>query len=232
MSQRKRGRDQTLSDHEPYGTGVVGRRRRDPTRRRREIVDAAAEIVAEVGAASLTHRQVAARAGVPLGSTTQYFATLDALRAAALERLADEVQLYVDEVVGVMNAAAQLDDGIEALGRGLHEYLSDAQWVRADAMLSAASVVDPQVRPLTDAWFSGLAAALTPHLGAAATERVAIFIGGAAWHTALNDGPPPVETVITSLRALLEPERITTTADGPHKRHETEPNGQRDKDSR
>ena len=55
------------------------RRRRDPEARRREIVTAAAELIVEIGVDALTHRKVAARAGVPLGSTTQYFATLDDL---------------------------------------------------------------------------------------------------------------------------------------------------------
>ena len=54
--------------------------RRDPEGRRRAIIEAAAELIVEGGAASLTHRAFAARAGVSLGSTTQYFGSLDELR--------------------------------------------------------------------------------------------------------------------------------------------------------
>ena len=64
-------------------------RKRDPERRRREIIDAAVEVIADVGTGRATHRAIAERAGVPLGSTTYYFPTLDDLVAAALERVAE-----------------------------------------------------------------------------------------------------------------------------------------------
>lgn len=41
----------------------------------------------EHGISALSHRQAAAAANVPLGSTTYYFASLGELRAAAVERL-------------------------------------------------------------------------------------------------------------------------------------------------
>jgi DNA-binding transcriptional regulator YbjK len=186
-------------------------RRRDPVRRQREIIDAAAELVAEVGAAALTHRLVAARAGVPLGSTTQYFATLDDLRAAALTRLADDVRLYVDQVAEAMDESRDVDEAMAMLAKGLHEYLSDERLVRADAMLSASAVLDPQVRPLTDTWYAGLSTVLAARLGAVAAERVVIFIGGATWHAALNALPPSLDTIAGSLGALLEPTSSHTT---------------------
>lgn len=55
--------------------------------RRARIVDAAAAYALRHGVAALAHRAVAAEAGVPLGSTTYYFATLGELRAAAVDRL-------------------------------------------------------------------------------------------------------------------------------------------------
>ncbi|NLO27590.1 MAG: TetR family transcriptional regulator, partial [Actinobacteria bacterium] len=52
-------------------------RKRDPERRRREILEAAAEIVVEQGAAALTHRAVAARSGLALGTMTRHFPSID-----------------------------------------------------------------------------------------------------------------------------------------------------------
>lgn len=54
--------------------------------RRAAIVRAAAEVATELGFAAVSHREVARRAGVPLGSTTYYFGCLDDLlgEAAAL----------------------------------------------------------------------------------------------------------------------------------------------------
>ncbi len=64
--------------------------------RREELVDAAISVLGERGIHALTHRTVDARAGLPAGSTSNYFRTRDALlnavveRFAALERLAWE----------------------------------------------------------------------------------------------------------------------------------------------
>ena len=52
--------------------------------RPRRIALAAIEVVADRGVEGLTHRRVAAVAGIPLGSTTYHFATLDDLLAAAI----------------------------------------------------------------------------------------------------------------------------------------------------
>src|SRR3954451_18472901 len=60
----------------------------DPGRRER-IAEAAIAVVAERGVEGVTHRAVAAAAGVPLGSTTYHFATLDDLLVVALRTAAD-----------------------------------------------------------------------------------------------------------------------------------------------
>ncbi len=62
-------------------------RQNDPSRRQR-IVDAALAVIAEVGVAATTHRRIASAAGVPLGSVTYYFTSLDALLTQAFVQLA------------------------------------------------------------------------------------------------------------------------------------------------
>ncbi|MFD0474027.1 TetR/AcrR family transcriptional regulator [Nonomuraea thailandensis] len=64
--------------------GAEGRRarRHDPQRRTR-ILDAALEVLVADGVAGITHRKVAARADVPLGSVTYHFASLADLLAQA-----------------------------------------------------------------------------------------------------------------------------------------------------
>jgi DNA-binding transcriptional regulator YbjK len=54
-------------------------------RRRRALVAAAAGLLAEGGFDAVRHRAVAERAGLPLASTTYYFASLDELVAGAVE---------------------------------------------------------------------------------------------------------------------------------------------------
>ena len=56
------------------------RKRAAPTADRREqILQAALELIATAGVAGITHRRIAAEAGVPLGSTTYYFESLGQL---------------------------------------------------------------------------------------------------------------------------------------------------------
>jgi DNA-binding transcriptional regulator YbjK len=62
-------------------------RRNDPSRRQR-IVDATLQVVAMHGVAGTTHRRIAGEAGVPLGSVTYYFETLEQLISAAFLQLA------------------------------------------------------------------------------------------------------------------------------------------------
>jgi TetR/AcrR family transcriptional regulator, regulator of biofilm formation and stress response len=53
-------------------------------RRRDAILDAALRVIARRGVSAVTHRAVAAEAGVPLSSTTYYFESLDELLEDAL----------------------------------------------------------------------------------------------------------------------------------------------------
>jgi DNA-binding transcriptional regulator YbjK len=55
-------------------------------RRRQQLVTAAAELLRSGGFDAVRHRAVAERAGLPLASTTYYFASLDDLVTAAVER--------------------------------------------------------------------------------------------------------------------------------------------------
>jgi DNA-binding transcriptional regulator YbjK len=71
-----------------------------PLPRREVILDAALALIAERGTEQLTHRSVAERAGVPLGSTTYYFASRDELVREAFRR-------YVVRVLGELNAIAR-----------------------------------------------------------------------------------------------------------------------------
>jgi DNA-binding transcriptional regulator YbjK len=76
------GNNGTNGGRRPRGPG-------DPDRRER-IARAAITVVAERGVEGLTHRAVAAAAGVPLGSTTYHFASLDDLLEMALYTAAQD----------------------------------------------------------------------------------------------------------------------------------------------
>lgn len=86
-------REKETSEGRETADGEGRRTRRHDSRRRERVLDAALDVFAEDGVAGITHRKVAARADVPLGSVTYHFASLTDLctRAFAryVERFAD-----------------------------------------------------------------------------------------------------------------------------------------------
>lgn len=85
-------------------TGVTAAVTPKGERRRHALVSAAAELLSEGGFEAVRHRAVARRAGLPLASTTYYFASLDDLVAKAVE--------YIGA-----GEAAQLRSRVQALPR-------------------------------------------------------------------------------------------------------------------
>lgn len=59
--------------------------------RRRALTDAAIAVLAEEGARGLTHRAVDAAAGVPTGTTSNYFRSRDELVAALFARISERL---------------------------------------------------------------------------------------------------------------------------------------------
>ncbi|KZS70298.1 TetR/AcrR family transcriptional regulator [Mycobacterium pseudokansasii] len=81
--------------------------------RRTRILDAAIDILADVGVGGLTHRQVDERAGLPAGTTSNYFRTRQALLEAAASRTVD---LHWQRVEALRAAVGSLDrDGVKEL---------------------------------------------------------------------------------------------------------------------
>jgi DNA-binding transcriptional regulator YbjK len=184
------------------------RRRRDPEARRREIVTATAELIVEVGVDGVTHRLVAARAGVPLGATTQYFDTLDDLRTAALRALAEEVDARLD---GVRIALAQRGPTPAVIADLIAEGLDDARAVKADRAVVTAAVHDPRLRKLARHLSEQLVAFLEPTYGHDRATAAMIFIDGVMWSTQIRDTTLDrafIETVLTQLLGM--PETDTT----------------------
>lgn len=99
--------------------------------RRRQIVEATLQLIAEGGVDAVTHRRVAAAAGVPLGSTTYYFESREHLirEAFAWHLAAAQQPLDARSPQQATSAEALLDfivtvtmDEIEARDRLLAEF--------------------------------------------------------------------------------------------------------------
>lgn len=176
------------------------RRRRDPEARRREIVTAAAELIVEVGAEAVTHRMVAARAGVPLGATTQYFDTLDDLRSAAFRALAEEVDVRLD---GVRQALAERGHTPEVIAALVSESMDDKHAVQADRAVVTAAVHDPRLRELARHFSDRLVELLEPTYGEDRARAAMIFIDGIIWSMHIRDDRLAQSFIETALARIL-----------------------------
>lgn len=181
--------------------------KRDPEARRAAIVQAAADLVVEVGPERITHRMVAERAQVPLGSTTQHFTSLDDLRAQALALLAKEID---DDLDAVRTSLAESAGSIDVLVEQMHDYLTNSRNIAADVCLMSAGVFDSDLRDLSLRWQNNLIAILTEYVGGDNALALAMLADGVIVHAALH------ETVVSQnfLHTLVAPFMAQKRTDG------------------
>ncbi|WP_392425733.1 TetR/AcrR family transcriptional regulator [Barrientosiimonas humi] len=175
-------------------------RKRDPEGRRRMIIAAAAEHVLEHGPGSLTHRAAATRAGVPLGSTTQHFSSIDDLREAALQSLVDETDVEMQQMAERLDSPEAIATELPAL---LHEALSDRREVRAGVAMYSAALADPGLEALAVRWTERLTEMLERHVGRERAVALEVVINGATLHAALREAPLSREAIARITDAIL-----------------------------
>jgi DNA-binding transcriptional regulator YbjK len=132
-----------------------GRRRRDA------LLDAAVALLEEGGFAAISHRAVAERASVPLGATTYYFRSRDALLTQAFERLVErEVGAWHRRLADLDGEGGGTADAIEALP-GVLLPAGEEERARQLALweLYLHAGRDPALRRPARAWTEGCIAA-------------------------------------------------------------------------
>lgn len=183
----------------PHGGGKP-RAKRDPVARRQAIAEAAAHLIAHEGTRRLTHRRVAERAGVPLGSTTQYFESIDDLRRCGLVELRRMIELDYD---GMFEKVAENGGGPEAFAAAFNEFFADAERVEADAAFYASAVNDPEVRELAREAFEASARRCAPYMGAFEASLLAALLHGLTVDTHLHGAPVDPAAVEQGVRAIM-----------------------------
>ncbi|MFJ6384009.1 TetR/AcrR family transcriptional regulator [Kitasatospora sp. NPDC092039] len=117
--------------------------------RRTVLADAAIGVLADLGVRGLTHRAVDAAAGLPVGTTSAYLRTRQALLTALVRRLVelDQGELHAMGQRVPVRSAAELADGIRELMR---RRLSGDGRRRSLARYACAveSVRDPELREI------------------------------------------------------------------------------------
>lgn len=142
--------------------------------RRDLLIDTTLDVIAEHGVAGTTHRRVAAAAGVPLGSTTYYFADLHDLLGAAFERFADQISDRFEARLAPAESAVEALDAITDFL--LHDV--DSRELALSFELYAYAIRRPVVAGLVEAWFARSQRALTPHFDPVTARSVDTFVEG------------------------------------------------------
>jgi DNA-binding transcriptional regulator YbjK len=187
-------------------------RKRNGDERRRELCDAAIQVLAEHGSRGLTHGQVDRGAGVPEGTTSYYYRTRAALLRGVGKRIAEidiaNLQSVIDEPVDTRSPFAHLAEltMMQANGAGLmlnrarHELLLGATRDPDLAEISQAFVV--RINSMTHEAIAHLQPDThDPALLDAQTVAVTTFIAGV--FTRLVGGDPTINNA-RQLTHLLE----------------------------
>lgn len=125
--------------------------------RRRQLLDAAVEVVAEQGLRGLTHRAVDRRAGVAEGSVSAYFRTRQALQVAAAEHVAASLAADVEELAAELaERPGDRDRALELTQALFDRWLADGSLVRARLELTMEAGRDPAVADVLAGWRSRL----------------------------------------------------------------------------
>lgn len=97
--------DGVVHEHDDPTGAAAPRRNARGEARRKSVIDAALRVVGEKGLSGLTHRAVAAEAGITPGLTTYYFPTVDTLLEATLSSFVTE---EVDRLTTAIPALEEL----------------------------------------------------------------------------------------------------------------------------
>jgi DNA-binding transcriptional regulator YbjK len=160
------------------------RGRRDPRGelRRAELLDAAIHLIGAHGMDGVTHRAVAAAAGVPAASTSYYFRSKDELIDEALRTLAArEVERLRERREALGAAAADLDATVEALSSWIEEQVTPegSAAILAQYQLQLEAARRPGAREILAEWKAQtdeLAEAAMASLGARDVRTAAILL--------------------------------------------------------
>jgi DNA-binding transcriptional regulator YbjK len=181
--------------------------------RRETLLDAAVRVLGGRGMRALTHRAVDAEAGVPVGSTANYFSSRESLLEAIVEWVSARERANFDEVARTVcpTTPAELAHVVAAAARdaaGVHRDLTLARYailVEAghNAMIRQRLA---ETGSRVDAWFAAwlrLIGSRNPdHL-----HLVANYVTGLVLHQLAIPDPAfdPTDKVAALLESLVEP---------------------------
>ncbi|MBL1079621.1 TetR family transcriptional regulator [Nocardia sp. 2] len=181
------------------------RRRRDPAARVESLAAATERVIAAKGIEGLTHRAVAAEAGMPLGATTYHFATKDDLIAAALERAVDRFADYLASwhaahpVLTPAELVGALTDSL------LHSFDDEHDQYVLESELYLAALRRPALRPLADRYTNISYDTLRHYVDADTAAAAAAAMSGISLQGVARSTPLTRAEIVSILRRIITP---------------------------
>lgn len=168
--------------------------------RREQIIDAAYASIAENGVAGTSHRGVAARCGVSLGTITYHFSGIDALILEAFSlyarRIADLVRNRLDRP---MDRAAAIDAVVDLIHIDFHADQTD---YNVTYELYALASRQPALRELVHDLIGVGLRSLGRHFDEPQARAINTYIEGASTHLALDTQQQTPEQTRNALQKL------------------------------
>jgi DNA-binding transcriptional regulator YbjK len=218
-----------------YTPTAAKRRKPNPAERRRDLCDAAIELLAADGAKGLSHLKVDRKAAVPDGTTSFYFRTRSALLRAVAERLAE---LDLERLQSIADSAGSGGDNPtpSLLSQVVIQAATEPQlsWTKARYELTMQAARDPAMAAIlqqaTDAFTKlhrEILVQLMPHgaeLESAVVEDLSnvtlTFINGLLMRSShgdrIVDSAEQLDSILSAIAAgiLKSPDRGQLTATG------------------
>ncbi|MGC4935146.1 TetR/AcrR family transcriptional regulator [Gordonia sp. DT30] len=193
-----------MSTSQPGERGVRGRSRQ----RRQKLLDATIEIMAAQGTAAVTHRAVAAAAGLPPSSTSYFFESIDELMGEAVTEAMDREVARLGELEGAVadeaTSAGRLIANFADFIRHEHDPHTVAQF---EIYLYASRKPDLRGRVVAIIEATRKVARRALRAGGVANPLAAdamlAMIDGFSLHRIANPDGAEVESLLLGLRALL-----------------------------
>ncbi|MEV5172369.1 TetR family transcriptional regulator [Streptomyces flaveolus] len=186
---------------ETAGRGERRARRHDPQRRRR-ILDAALDVLVADGVAGITHRKVASRADVPLGSVTYHFTSLTELRTQAFTWYVEQRNAEYEALFAEVTTREDLIDVlVDVVQGGPSRHRSAVLGFE----LHLAALRDPALRALTHEWTKAGRAVLARFTGPETAARLDALLEGMIMHALLSTDRESREQTRAAIAQTLGP---------------------------
>lgn len=182
---------------------MAGSRRDTPNdpQRRARIIQATLDVIAEVGVPKTTHRRIAAQAGVPLGSVTYHFNSIDDLVTQAFTSMAASMsQLYRDKLEAAETAHEARNAVVELICGS--DYAPDREMNLIFEMYAYANH-HSAVADLSRSWMSRSRESLAVHFSERTCMALDALIEGWPIHRSFERAPLDRALVTSAVGAIV-----------------------------